>query len=216
MYLMPNNHTNARGLSVAFPNRWGLLMSPDGKRNPGSLPWAIDNGMFGAWKSTGFSEDPYEIREAWDGLAFLDMLAWAAKFEKPRFVVVPDCPGNGVETIKMFSEWREQLGEFQLAMAVQDGMIPSDVPPDVVCFIGGTTDWKWQNLDWFAAECPRVHVARVNTGPQMWKCHRAGVESVDGSGWFRGDQKQTQGIIRYCRRSSEGLEETDQKQLSLL
>ena len=37
----------------------------------------------------------------------------------------------------------------------------------------------------------RVHVGRVNSMRRVWLCHDLGIESVDGTGWFRdGDNHQ--------------------------
>ena len=50
----------------------------------------------------------------------------------------------------------------------------------------------------------RVHVGRVNTYRLLWLAHEAGAESCDGTGWFRGDRKQLQGLIDYLQESSSG------------
>ena len=91
-------------------------------------------------------------------------------------------------------------------MAVQDGMEPGDVPAEAgVVFVGGSTEWKWRTVrDWCDA-FDRVHVGRVNTNGKLWECHEAGAESCDGTGWFRGDQRQLRGLIAYLERSSQGL-----------
>ena len=77
-----------------------------------------------------------------------------------------------------------------LAFAVQDGMVPADVPSAAnVVFVGGTTEWKWNTVATWAAAFPRVHVGRVN-GHAIWECDRLGVESIDGTGWFRDDGRK--------------------------
>jgi len=55
---------------------------------------------------------------------------------------------------------------------------------------------------WTAA-FPRVHVGRVNTERLLWIAHYAGAESCDGTGWFRGDQQQLAGLLRYLEKSSQ-------------
>ena len=166
MILMPNNNSNAHLLSEVFPGQWGQLMSPTGKRDPRSLPWAMDNDMFQAWAKLGY-QIGLEIEsflEHWSGEAFNEFLDWAIQWHWPRFVVVPDVPGNAAATIRRFAQWVNAIVRrgFQPAIAVQDGMSPSDVPDGVVCFVGGSTEWKWANMERFAGECERVHVARVN------------------------------------------------------
>ncbi len=90
-----------------------------------------------------------------------------------------------------------------MAIAVQDGMTPSDVPKEAsVIFVGGTTSWKWRNLKTWTENFPRVHVGRVNTYKLLWMAHDAGAESADGTGWFRGDAKQLAGLTKYLEESS--------------
>ena len=206
MRVLPSNNSNAHKWEVDWPGRFGLLMSPDGLRDPRELPFALDNGIFGAWKKSGFAGARDVQREYWKGLDFLDALSWAKEQPgNPEWVVVPDVPGSAKETKREFDQWAPYIAEtsIPLAMAMQDGMVPSDCPDGVVAFIGGTTEWKWANVERFAAECERCHVGRVNAYRRLWQCHEAGVESVDGTGWFRGDQRQLAGLRRYLRESSE-------------
>lgn len=214
MIVYPANSSNAHVLEMVFPGSLGVLFSPSGKRNPRNLPWALDNEMYSAWLKSGFSRDMVTQREHWDSAAWLDAIAWASEqLTPPRFVVVPDVPGNAAETRREFDKWRPHLDKtgFTLAIAVQDGMTPKDVPEGVVCFIGGTTEWKWDNLERFCAECDRVHVGRVNRYRKLWACHDAGAESCDGSGFFRGDQSQVRGLIAYLKEAHGFSERLKQK-----
>ena len=94
---------------------------------------------------------------------------------------------------------------FKLAMAVQDGMTPDDVPSNCdVIFVGGTDAWKMPSLPMWTANFPRVHVGRINGYRGLWQCHEAGAESCDGTGYFRGDKKQLAGLIRYLEESTKG------------
>jgi hypothetical protein len=52
-------------------------------------------------------------------------------------------------------------------------------------FIGGSSAWKWRTVNTWADNFDRVHVGRVNSIDRVWLCHDLGVESVDGTGWFR-------------------------------
>ena len=178
-------------------------MSPSGKRDSRELSWALDNEMYVAWSKSGFSNDPDVIREHWDGLAFLDALTWALNQPtRPVWVVVPDVPGNATETRRAFDFWAPRMDQFRLAMAVQDGMSPSDVPDGVVAFVGGSTEWKWKNVERFCSECETTHVGRVNNYKRLWQCDKAGAASCDGSGFFRGDVNQRKGLVRYLLESS--------------
>jgi hypothetical protein len=84
-------------------------------------------------------------------------------------------------------------------------MQPGDIPKGVeVVFIGGTTDWKWRSIDLWCSSFPRVHVGRVNGYDGLIRCACAGAESVDGTGWFRGDKQQLAGLLRFLREQSSG------------
>ena len=216
MIVMPANNSNAHTLEMVFPGQLGLIMCPSGIRNPRDLTWALDSELYAAWRNSKFSELKSEIYKHWDKSAFLKMIEWAKKqVSKPRWITVPDVPGNAYETLKQWDKWYPIMKKtgFQLAMVVQDGMKPSDVPEGVVCFMGGTTDWKWQNVERFCAECWRTHVGRVNQYRYFWRCHEAGAESCDGSGVFRGDQKQLRGFIAYLKESAGYTERIRQGEL---
>lgn len=202
---MPANNSNAHKLNEQFPGRLGLLMSPGGCRNPRTLPYGIDNGMYAAFVKSGFSVEIKIQRNFWDHDLWRKGIEWCLGMHRlPLWAVVPDVVGNAEATRSQFRLWLPAFISRGLtpAIAVQDGMTPDDVPDGVVCFLGGTTAWKWANLETFCRHCPRVHVGRVNNYHRLWQCHEAGAESCDGSGFFRGDQRQRKGLISYLRESS--------------
>ena len=204
MIVMPANNSNAHTLDLVFPNRLGMLFSPSGRRKPRLLKWAMDNGIYSAWFKSGYSVHKEEQRKHWDEQAFRDMLEWSTHLDtRPEWVVVPDVPANPDETILEFRRWRGVIEDYGYtpAIAVQDGMVPSDVPRDVICFMGGTDDFKWPMLKRFCEEIETVHVGRVNSYHRLWQCHDAGATSVDGTGFFRGDQKQLKGLIDYLKEA---------------
>lgn len=51
-----------------------------------------------------------------------------------------------------------------------------------------------------------MHIGRINTERWLWFAHRCGAESVDGTGFFRGDENQLKGLHRYLRRSQKKLD----------
>lgn len=202
---MPANNSSAHVLELAFPGKLGLLFCPSGKRDPKNLTFGMDNEMYSAWVQSGYAKTKEEQRSFWNENAFLEMCEWASeKGYRPRWLVVPDVCGSAVDTLREFEKWRPRLELFgwQLAIAAQDGFEPEDVPEGVVCFLGGSTEWKWKNVERFGAECDRLHVGRVNQYRRFWQCHEAGAESCDGSGIFRGDQKQLQGFIQYLKEAA--------------
>ncbi len=196
------NHSNAHRLAEKHPNRIGIIMSPDRTRPTRGLPFVIDNGAFSAW-SNG---------RKWDGTKFVCLVDDLAKGDdKPEWIVVPDVVGDAMATFKKWGEWHGVLRNagFTLALAVQDGMTPVAVreytEPDVI-FVGGTKEWKRKTLWNWCREFPRVHCGRVNYERWLWDAQRAGCESTDGTGWFRGDSSQLRGMLRYLKRSDAGMD----------
>jgi len=210
MIVMPSNNSGAVCCELfrRFPGRLAHLQSADSLRVPKfGLNWSLDNGVFGAFTKG----------KEWDETNFYAWLE-AHSSRRPDWVVVPDSVGNAQKTIHMWNEHAPRVRSFgnPVAFVAQDGMtrenIPTINPPDIL-FVGGTTEWKWKSLPHWCASFPRVHVGRVNTERLLWMAHRAGAESADGTGFFRGDQKQLDGIIRYLEQSTAG--QRPQLELSL-
>jgi hypothetical protein len=191
MTIMPSNNTGfeAGRLFGMFPDRLAHLHNCDSIREPKQgIPWALDNGVFGAFTSgKQWSEEPlYQFLDAY--------AAW-----KPLWVVVPDSVGNREKTLELWNHHAPALKAFgvPLAFAAQDGMIPEDVPSDAsIVFVGGSTSWKWRSLPMWTEHFPRVHVGRVNSRRLLEMAERNGAESCDGTGWFR-DPKRTQELEGY-------------------
>jgi hypothetical protein len=195
--VMPSNNTgfDCGYLAGRFPGRIGHLHSVEAPRKPKhGVPWALDNGVFGAWQSgREWCEEPL--------FKYLDTYSVYG----PQWVVVPDWVGDRDETLRRWDRYAESIQVFgvPLAFAVQDGMEPSDVPSEAaVIFVGGTAGWKWKNLMIWTLCFPRVHVGRVNSYDTLWTCHEAGAESCDGTGWFRGGKTRLQGLVHYLEESS--------------
>ena len=174
----------------------GLLFPPERLFGPHPhLPWAMDNGAFGAWIN----------KKPWDEGVFEKGLLWASdKTIPPRWVVVPDVVTDPDATLKAWEIWAPRMRDlgFQLALAVQDGMTPDLVrkhtDPDIV-FVGGSRLWKLSTRAMWAREFDRVHIARVNGLRDLLDSHRLGVESVDGTGFFRGRRAQLQELVTYLK-----------------
>ena len=190
------NHSKANELNEQFPGRIGLMFGPSRLRPCGELPVVLDNDRFSCW-SKG---------KSWDEVAFLEMLDRVQAQTQPQWVVVPDVVGDAVATFREWETWEPRLRhrKIPLALAVQDGMTPdavrSSCEPDVI-FVGGTRQWKRRTLWNWCREFPHVHVGRVNYERWLWDAQRAGAKSTDGTGWFRGDQAQLAGLLRYLERS---------------
>jgi hypothetical protein len=199
--VMPANSTGWYWHTLARETgRLGHLYSPDAQRGPWPwLPYALDNGAFSAWDQDANTWDA----EKWSEAAWRRLLLWSTCASQPAlWAIVPDVPGQADATIerwRAFAPVVRSLG-IPCALAVQNGMTPEsvrDLRPDVVC-VGGTTDWKWATVAEWAAAFPRVHLLRCNS-PTLVELAALGVESCDGTGWSRGDRRQTQGLEEWCR-----------------
>jgi hypothetical protein len=183
--------------------RLGHLFSPGGQRGPWPwLPYALDNGAFSCWDQDAntFDEAKWAVTErAWHRLIVWSQIAAI----RPMWAIVPDVPGNAEATLARWAEYAPELTHVPRALAVQDGMTADMVralrpAPDVIC-VGGSTEWKWATVEMWARAFPRVHLLRCNSPPKLYELEAMGVESCDGTGWSRGDRKQTQGIEEWAR-----------------
>ena len=184
MTVMLGNHSSAQMHYWAgkYPGKVGWLVGPSTatqKRFRPWLPYACDNDAWGSYKDG----------RAWDEKAFWGMLDFIGdQGLAPLWVAVPDVVANKEATLANWEEYAPRCREYghDLAFVMQDGMTPDDVPSDAdLVFIGGTFRWKWNNLPAFCEALPRVHVGRVNTLSKVRRAEELGVESVDGTGWFR-------------------------------
>lgn len=206
MMIMPSNQMGflMGWIAGKYPGRFGWLPSAmDAKKKPTThhfpmIPWALDNGKFPCWSSG----------KAWD-----EDLFWTVALKRycpmPRWVVVPDVVADREGTLREWHRCHRRLLDFghTLAMAVQDGMTPDDLPDAAtVVFVGGTTKWKWRSLPMWAATGKRLHVARVGSERMLWMAHDAGAESCDSTGWGREGygNGRIAGLLRYLDQSSNG------------
>jgi len=185
--IMPSNNTGGivHYFAGKYPNKIGLLMSPQGWRNPPYyMPYALDNGCFTKWEPDNF----------------MGMLQKASHHHKPLFVVVPDVVGDAEMTLKRWYDWAPKIKNlgYPLAFACQDGMDPQDVPNDAhCCFIGGTTQWKKSNAHKFKNVSPWLHIGRVNEWNSLKWAEWCGADSVDGTGFFRAKNYQYYDFIEW-------------------
>lgn len=202
MMVMPAN--NGHNKVHYWAGRYGFLghlYSPGAQRGPfPHLPYALDNGAFGAFKN----------ETAWDSEAWLDLLKWAkGNDQKPLWAAVPDVVGDAQETLESWYRWSPVVRSygFKAALCAQDGMTDEQIRgcgADVL-FIGGGTDWKWANLYRLCELHDWVHVGRVNGYRGLARCYDAGAKSCDGTGWFRGRKEQLAGLERYLGEVAEGV-----------
>jgi hypothetical protein len=193
-----NSGREARRLAAQFPDRIGHIYGPGGWRGPFvEFPYALDNGAYPAFlKGHPFDADGFRVFVARAACAQI----------APAWIAVPDVVCDREATIQSWYSWAPSLGAhgWPLAFVVQNGMTKADVPSNAdVVFVGGSTAWKWETVRYWCQHFPRVHVGRVNTERLLWQAHRAGAESCDGSGWFRGRRAQLDGLWYYLADSSD-------------
>lgn len=184
----------------------GWLMNPvtGATCNPWKpMPWAIDNGAFTSYtKKVPWPEEKFYV-------GVEKLVRKAQDYQHyPLWVVVPDVVADREATLDMWRVHAPRLRKMslQLAFAAQDGMTPCDVPSDAdVVFLGGTDSFKQAAIYPWCQHFDRVHVGRVNTYTMLRKCADAGAESVDGTGFFKGDQNQFRGLERFLREQSGDL-----------
>jgi len=182
MRLYASMTTTKRNRAALKAHGWRWLITPDSRtRDTGGMPYAIDNGKWGAFNSG----------TPWNEQAFVALVAEMGA--GADWMVVPDIVGGGLDSLALTIDWlprlRALVPDGLLLIAVQDGMTPGDVRPlltsGVGLFVGGTTDWKLQTLSQWADLAHDVgvyiHCGRVNSARRMHLCIAAGVDSVDGT-----------------------------------
>ena len=194
--LASNTGVRAGYLAGRFPGKIGNLYGPGDQKGPFEfMPYSLDNRAFAAWKN----------KTEWDPDAWVKLLAWARLSGlPPRWVLVPDVVADRIGTLERWKQYAPIAREYgwPLAFAVQDGMDITDVPIEAeVVFVGGSTEWKWATAEKWCRSFPRVHIGRVNSYQRLVQCETWGVESIDGTGWLRGDQKQYRGLLAYLEEA---------------
>ena len=202
IYLMAN-HASVWKLRQSG-NKMGWLIGHKGWRKPvreghDPMPYALDNGMY-----FKFGTEPHGPARLCE---FFGRCGLAMEFHAPLFAVVPDMPYDAAETMKRYTAWikrcRDLAPAWRWGIAVQDGMTPADADRlsigtrpelDAIC-VGGSTEWKDDNIRTWAAWCRdrRIwcHVLRVNDTKRLELCKDEGVDSVDGTGLFSGRSATT-------------------------
>jgi len=138
--------------------------------------YAVDNGAWTAHQK----DEPFDTGAF---MAAVELLGASADF-----VVVPDIVCGGVGSLELTRRWLPWTMQRtrRVLVAVQDGMAPADVAgllsERVGVAIGGSTEWKEQQLAARAWDASYLHVLRVNTQRRIRLCAWAKADSFDGSG----------------------------------
>lgn len=183
---------------------WGLMITPMDPRDPGDIPFVLDNGEYAVWQAWMAARQKESLTE---GEAMARWLAggWAEPerseegFEaflerygpRARWVVAPDIVAAGQASLDRSTRWMNRCRAFcdMVLIAVQNGMEPSDLRPfvgrQVGIFLGGSTEWKKDEMRKWGEFCHKMgchyHVARVNTERRYQIARWAGAHSTDGT-----------------------------------
>lgn len=176
--IMPSNNSSTINHFYAgrYPGKVGWLLSPFSWKNPPYyMPYAIDNGAYTRWEPENF----------------MKALSKTTRFHSPMWIVVPDVVGDAEGTFKKWHYWHRRVAPYgRLAFALQDEMEPQDIPPEAYCaFVGGSDKFK-KRAGEFKGIAPWLHVGRVNGAGRIRWAKDIGADSIDGSGFFRGETSQ--------------------------
>jgi hypothetical protein len=141
--------------------------------------WGFDNGAYGYWKRGEQFNEP----------AFCKCLDRAEKVGRPYLAVLPDVVGGGLASLEYSLSWLDRVPrEWPWYLAVQDGMTPAAVAPELHrfagLFLGGTNDFKetahaWCDLAHAAGL--KFHYARAGTKRKMLLARLCGADSLDSA-----------------------------------
>ncbi len=159
-------------------NGWGRLWAAEKPTPRPGEPWALDNGVFGAWKAG----------TPWLASKFLRALEQSTDLHKPCFAVIPDIVGGGNESIRHSLRWLAILPPMPWYLAVQDGMKTDEVaavlPGIAGLFLGGTDEFKATAPAWCELahrHGKRFHYARISTENRLRAALDCGADSADSS-----------------------------------
>jgi hypothetical protein len=167
-----------RNLDALRSAGWRLLVSARGVLRTEGFPYALDNG---AWTA-------FQRGEPFDVAAFERAVAWGA--DGADWLVLPDIVAGGIASLRMSMDWAPRLASVcPLLVAVQDGIEPEDIAPDLGpelgIAVGGSTEWKETTCSKWGRVAREtgchLHVLRVNTVRRIRICADAGADSFDGS-----------------------------------
>jgi len=186
--------------------KWGRMFNRDPPK-PAYIgePWALDNGAYGAWVNN----------ESWDARAFVERLRRAVEMRADfpaEFIVLPDLPGQGVDSLAFSQNWLNASNElpqsprWTYALALQDGMTVDMVDQFLrhgttrqkgrrtisTLFLGGTDEFKATAAQWsdYCHENKlRFHYARCGSVEKLRLAVEANADSVDSVGIIRNERR---------------------------
>jgi hypothetical protein len=106
-------------------------------------PWAFDNGAY----------RDFLRKQPFDELAFMKRMEMANSIGLPYMAVVPDIVMGGLKSLEYSMNWVDKMPyDWQLYLAVQDGMTEADIEPVLYkfdgIFLGGSSKFKATGPYW--------------------------------------------------------------------
>jgi hypothetical protein len=145
-----------------------------------SKRWAFDNGAYSDWvNGKPFRESKWRKD--------IDAILRLPTRSQPDFAVLPDIVAGGKKSLDSSLGYLEEYGNcLAWYLAVQDGMVPGDIPDSPWLsgiFVGGTTAWKLRTIPMWVATANSlgylVHVGRCGSMRRIRLCRESGVASID-------------------------------------
>lgn len=165
---------------------WGRLFASERPHPVAGEPWALDNGVFGAWRSErAWSELPF----TW-ALTRAERAMQVGRLHAPLFAVLPDRVADA-SSLAYSLAWHERIGRLYSvpwALVLQNGMKRADVVAALrtgvvsTLFLGGDDVFKLTARSWceLAHEHgARFHFARVSTVARLLEARAMGADSAD-------------------------------------
>lgn len=155
--------------------------------------WAFDNGAYYYWKQgRNFQKDDY-----------LKRLEVAFNNGEPDFAVIPDLPTKGINSLEYSLKWLDSgylPKEFNWYLAVQDGMVLSDIEPIIHrfdgIFLGGDDQFKYTGFYWCSLahkNNKKFHFGRAGTPKKILYAREINSDSSDSTFplWTKRRQERT-------------------------
>jgi hypothetical protein len=143
-------------------------------------PWGLDNGAFRDWKLG----TPFNDRQFWRAIEKA-----IAQATPPILAVIPDAPGDSLNTLKMSEKWLKELPrDLPWYLALQDGMTEADLlhfSSDLAgVFLGGTNKFKAEALRWrmwAKMNGLKFHYGRCGTIRKLSHAQSIQADSIDSA-----------------------------------
>ncbi len=165
---------------------WGRLVAGEEAKPKSDEAWALDNGVFGAFKAGRAWTD---TTFTW-GLNRAERSISSGRIMRPLFAVLPDVVGSA-DSLQVSLAWHAQIGrlfDMPWYLVLQDGMLESDVAAVLQggqiagLFLGGSDAFKATAPAWCElahAHGAKFHFARVSTVARLQQAHAIGADSCD-------------------------------------